>query len=262
MGYVKTAEEVERIQRTLRRPRFVNAQKLSVEFLTEPETVARILPPGFEPAAEPLVTAMVGRWQSNCVGDFAGGALYVAARWDDLDGGYVLGMWMDSDKPTIFGRDLYGEPKKVARTGLVRRGDSISGYVERDGVRLLELSLRPGVDHGPSTARRAAFNVKARPAADGVGLEEDAIVTRVVNEDVRRVHREGTGAVALSGTPHDPVDELEVVSVVRGTYVEGDAEAVNRRVGTIPADAYLPWFYGRNGDDWSALDTEGCPPAT
>jgi acetoacetate decarboxylase len=262
MGYVKTPEEIERIQRALRRPRFVNARRLSVEFLTEPDTVARVLPPGFEPAPEPLVTAMVGRWQSNCVGDFAGGALYVAARWGDLDGGYVLGMWMDSDKPTIFGRDLYGEPKKLARTGLAADGDAFSGYVDRDGVRLLEVSLRAALDHGPSTVRRAAFNVKARPAADGVGLEEDAIVTRVVNEDVRRVHREGTGAVVLSGTPHDPVDELEVVSVVRGTYVEGDAEGVNRRVGTIAADAFLPWFYGRNGDDWSALSTERCPPAT
>jgi acetoacetate decarboxylase len=255
MGYVKTPEEIARIQAPLRRPRFTGGRKVTVEFLTAPETVERLLPPGFSPAAEPRVTAMVGRWQSNCVGDFAGGALYVAARFGGEDGAYVLAMWMDGDKPTIFGRDLYGEPKKLARTGLELGDDRCAGWIERDGVRLLDLAVELDADLAPDTVLRTAFNVKARPAADGDGLEEDAIVTRVVNEDVRRVHREGRGTVRLTGTAHDPVDELEVVRVLRGAYVEADATATNRRVGTIPAAAFLPYFYGRNGDDWSALDT-------
>lgn len=255
MGYVKGPDEIARIQRVLGRPRYVG-QKATVDFLTEPATVQRLLPPGFSPAAEPQVTAMVGRWRSNCAGDFSGGALYVAARFGDLEGAYVLSMWMDADRPTIFGRDLYGEPKKVARIAIERDGLRCAGHVERDGVRLVELRVDGRVEHPPSTVERAALNVKARPAADGIGLEEDAVVTRAMNDDVRHVHVEGGGEVVLTGTPHDPVDELEVVSVVRGTYVEGESTATIRRVGTIPAADFLPYFYGRNGDDWSALDTE------
>ena len=120
MGFVKTPEEITRIEHALRHPRFVNGEMLSVDFLTEPEFAAAVLPPPLEPADTPRVTAMVGRWQSNCVGDFYGGAIYVAARHEDVDGSYVLAMYMDGDVPMIYGRDLFGEPKKLARSGLHR----------------------------------------------------------------------------------------------------------------------------------------------
>ena len=261
MGYVKTPEEIDRLEQALRAPRFVNAEKLTVEFLTDAATVERILPPGFTPAERPSVAVTIGRWQSNCVGDFAGGAIYVAARWGELEGGYVLAMWMDSDKATLYGRDLHGEPKKLARSTLRRGPRRAPGHIERDGVRLVELSAELTTELEPSEHERVGFNVKARPAADGHGLEDDAIVTCVVNREMRRLHLEGEGSIRLTGTVHDPVDELEVVEVVRATYVESDAAATNRRVGTIPADDYLPYFHGRHGDDWSALDTEAASRA-
>jgi len=256
MGYVKSQDEIARIQHALHAPRFVNAQMLSVDFLTEPATLDRILPPGFSQGDEPLVTAMIGRWQSNCVGDFYGGAIYIAARFGDLAGGYVLAMYMDNDTPTIYGRDLFGEPKKIAHSNVFRRGNMFNGVVRRDGVELIALTADCPTDLGPAEVQGGNFNIKARPAADGIGLEEDAIVTYATFDNVLRVHLEGTGTVTLRGTVHDPLDELEVVSVVRGAYIEGDLIAANRKVGRIPADAFVPYFYARHGDDWSALDTE------
>src|SRR5882724_3206463 len=139
MGFVKNAEEIARIEHALSHPRFVNGEMLSVDFLSEPEFVAAVLPPPLEPAEAPAITAMVGRWQSNCVGDFHGGAIYVAARHDDVDGAYVLAMYMDGDVPTIYGRDLFGEPKKLAQSQVHRRGDQHNAWLERGGVRLIEL---------------------------------------------------------------------------------------------------------------------------
>src|SRR5216683_263372 len=80
MGFVRSSEEIAQIQDTLSHPRFVGAEMLGVDFLTTPEFVQSVLPPGLEPADEPRVRAMIGRWRSNCVGDFDGGAIYVAAR--------------------------------------------------------------------------------------------------------------------------------------------------------------------------------------
>src|SRR5438105_14087760 len=130
MGLVRTPEEIAAIQATLSRPIFPSAEMLSVDFLTEPEVVRHILPPPLEPAAEPLVSAMVGRWQSNCVGDYDGGALYIAARYGDVEGTYVLAMYMSTDAAIIFGRDLFGEPKKQSTSGLHRSGTSMTGWVE------------------------------------------------------------------------------------------------------------------------------------
>ena len=57
----------------------MNSEMLSIYFLTHRATVENLLPPGLEPTETPRVTAMVGRWQSNCVGEFDGGAVYIEA---------------------------------------------------------------------------------------------------------------------------------------------------------------------------------------
>ena len=114
MGFVKTAAEVARIEAAIGAPRFGGAQMLSVEFLVDPDFIAAVLPPPLEPVAEPRMRAMVGRWQSNCVGDFAGGTVYVTCAHEGLEGEYNVAQYMDGDAPTIFGRDVFGEPKKMA----------------------------------------------------------------------------------------------------------------------------------------------------
>jgi acetoacetate decarboxylase len=255
MGFVKTPEEITRIEHALSHPRFVNGEMLSVDFLTDPDVVAHVLPPPLEPGATPRVTAKVGRWQSNCVGDFAGGAIYVAARHDGVDGDYVLAMYMDNDIPTIYGRDLFGEPKKLADSQLYRHGDVFTGHVDRGGVRLIELAAQLPTDLGSFQAEGINYNFKARPAAHGIGLQEDAILTKATFDT--RVARawEGTGSVTLRGTVHDPLDELPILSVERAVFLECDLIGVCEAVATVPAGVFAPYHHGRH-DDWSALDTE------
>jgi acetoacetate decarboxylase len=255
MGFVKRPEEIARIQHALSHPRFVNGEMLSVDFLTDPGVVAHVLPPPLEPADTPRVTAMIGRWQSNCVGDFHGGAIYVSARHDGVDGDYVLAMYMDNDVPTIYGRDLFGEPKKLATSALYRNGDTFHGWLERGGVRLIELHGELPTDLGSSDVEGVNFNFKARPRADGIGLEEDAILTRATFQTHIEAAQEGAGSVVLRGSVHDPLDELPVVSVLRGAFLECDLVGACRAIATVPADVFLPYHHGRH-DDWSALDTE------
>lgn len=255
MGFVKRPEEIARIERALTFPRFVGGQMLSVEFLTDESVVAEVLPPPLEPTGTPAVRAMVGRWQSNCVGDFFGGSIYVAAQHDGIEGEYVLAMYMSGDVPTIYGRDLFGEPKKIAESGLMRRGDAFRGYVDRGGVRILELQGEMSKDTGGFDAEGYNFNFKARPAANGAGLEEDAILTRAKFDVHATASMEGAGSVVLRGTVHDPLDEIPVRSVTRATYTECDLIGACEAVATTPADVFLPYHHGRH-DDWSALDTE------
>lgn len=256
MGLVRSVEEIKRIQQVLRRPRFTDCEMLQVEFLTGPETVARLLPPPLEPAEEPLMIAMVGRWRSNCVGDYDGGALYISARYGDIDATYVLAMWMNTDHAIVLGRDVFGEPKTQAHSILHRRGNSFHGYVERHGVRLLDIRAEVPTDLGPEQGEGRNFNFKSLPACDGNGLEGDAVLTLAEFDTDLLVNREGTGIVTLQGTVHDPIDEIEVVETRRATYLEGDLNARARALTTVPAQDFLPYAYGRL-DDWSALDTTG-----
>lgn len=255
MGFVKRPEEIARIERALTYPRFVGGQMLSVEFLTDESVVAEVLPPPLEPTETPAVRAMVGRWISNCVGDFRGASIYVAARHEGIEGEYVLAMYMDNDVPMIYGRDLFGEPKKLADSALMRRGDAFRGWVDRGGVRIMELQGEMSKDTGGYDAEGYNFNFKARPAANGSGLEEDAILTRARFEVHATASQEGAGSVVLRGTVHDPLDEIPVRSVQRATYTECDLIGACEAVATTPADVFLPYHHGRH-DDWSALDTE------
>jgi len=242
MGFVKTPEEVARIQSVLQRQRFVGAEMLTIDFLTSPDTVAAVLPPGLEPTAEPLVTAMVGRWRSNCVGDFTGGAIYVMARHKDIEAPYVLTMFMDTDHAIIFGRELFGEPKKQAASYLHRRGDFMHGYVERHGERLIEIKATLGADLGPVEASGANFNIKALPSCTGIGLEDDPVLTLAEFDNRLSVRREGHGSLALRSTVHDPLGDLEIREIRGAAYLEGDLLSTCRPLARLPAEAFIPYL--------------------
>jgi acetoacetate decarboxylase len=261
MGLVKTPEEIARIEEAMTHPRFVSSEMLRVDFLSEPDVVAHVLPPPLTPADEPRGSAMIGRWRSNCVGDYCGGAIYVAARHDGVDGDYVLAMYMDSDAAIIFGRDLFGEPKKQGRSQLYRAGSRFHAWVDRGGARLIELHANLPDELAPGEGEGVNFNFKARPSVTGSGLEEDAILTLATFRTTVHASREGTGSVVLGGTVHDPLNELPVRSVLRASFVECDIAAESRAVTTVPADVFLPYHHGRH-DDWGALSTESAPLVT
>ncbi len=256
MGFVKTAEEIARIEAVIANPSFSGGESLSVEFLVDPGFIEAVLPPPLEPIEEPRMRAMVGRWQSNCAGDFAGGALYISVRHLGVAGDYNFFQYMDTDASVIYGRDVFGEPKKIARSSLRRRGDRLRGSLERGGVPIIELEGEMERDLGPGLHHRSSFNFKSRPAADGRGLEEDAILTRADFESEARVALEGSGSLRLRGTAHDPLDEIPVTSVLRATYTEADMRAKCNAIARVPREAFLPHHHTRN-DFWPAHSTEG-----
>ena len=199
--------------------------------------------------------AMVGRWQSNCVGDFYGGSVYVAARHDGIEGEYVLAMYMDGDVPTIYGRDLFGEPKKIAESALLRRGDDFRGWIDRGGVRIIELQGEMSKDTGAFDAEGYNFNFKARPAANGLGLEEDAILTRAHFDVHATASLEGRRQRRPARHRARPARRDPGALGEARDLLECDLIGACEAVATTPADVFLPYHYGRH-DDWSALDTE------
>lgn len=252
MGFVKTPEEIARIEDELSSAQW-SGEILTMQFLTDPDTVARLLPPPLEPADEPLANVTIGRWRSSCLGSWTGAVLNLVARHDGVEGGYPLIIYMDTEPPIQFGRELFGENKKRADSFLFRTGDHVSAWVQRGGVRLMELEADLDTDLGPRTQQeRYSFNFKSRTAANGRGLEEDAILTRTHFTADVHAQRSGTGSVALTSTTHDPLAELEVLEVRRVLWVEDDTAARCSAIARVPAEDFLPYHYGRQ-DDWLAF---------
>ncbi len=254
MGFVKTADEVEAIRRTLMGVEFVGGEMLCVDIQLAQQQVAELLPPGFEPAADGRATVTVGRWRSNSCGDFAGGAVYLASTYQGIAADYVLTMFMDQDSPLIFGRDLYGEPKKIADAELYRQGGSFTGTIRRKGVELIRIEASLGDDEGASSGTGRNFNIKALLSADGSGLQADPEVTLAEFDTRMSSQRRGEGVLTLRGSRHDPLDDLAIVGVMGARFVEADMKASCRSLGTLDAATFLPFAYGRM-DDWSDMVT-------
>ncbi|MCE0761987.1 acetoacetate decarboxylase family protein [Pseudonocardia kujensis] len=225
-----------------------------MRFRTDPDVYCRLLPPPLEPAEEPLAVAAVGSWRSNCVGDYAGGSVALAAVHTGDPGGFAVGMWMDSEPAVLFGREVFGEPKKLGISELVREGAQVHGWIERSGVRLVSLRASLDAEAGPSETTRLAFNYRARTTADGRSLDGPAVLTRTTFATRLDTRSTGTGTVTLRSGPHDPVGEIPVLEVLGAEYQVHDLRATCVPAAEVPGSQFLPYHLGRQ-DDWRLLDT-------
>jgi acetoacetate decarboxylase len=257
MGFVKTPEEIERIQQAVTHVEFNGGEALSVAFLTDPAFIAETLPPGLEALDEPRMYANVCRFRSGSAGTFAGGAVYIGARHGDVVGRYTLAMYMNADQAILFGRDLYGEPKKLCEVVLDVDGDRAHGSITRNGVRLIEIDAALGADSGPTTGIGRDFNYTATLATDGAGLADDPILTLTTLDGTMESVRPATGTLRLGGNAHDPLHEIPVGELAPGAYVAGaNYRASAIAVTRVPAADFLPYAYGRL-PDWAVHLDEG-----
>jgi acetoacetate decarboxylase len=260
MGFVKTREEIARIQATLAEPHFFSSQMLTIQYLTKPEIIRHVLPPGLQPTEQPLVTAMVGRWgRSNCVHAFEGGALYVQARHKDYVGDYCLAMPMSTDAAIVFGRELFGEPKKQATTTLERKGNTLRGSCVRYGQPIISIEATMDRKEKSSEGGFVNFHYKFLPKSDGQGLEWDPVLVMASFRVQLSSSEKGKGKLTLGNTIHDPLNEIEIVELLDASYNEGDIYSNCRTLATINAAEFLPYAYGKI-DDWTALNNEGEEP--
>lgn len=253
-SFVASPERIKAISEVIARPRFVNCEMLSVTAGVDPAWLREVIPAPLEPDGD-SVRVMVGRWQSNCVDDFSGSGVYVPARLGGISGEYVIAMYMDSDSAILYGREVFGEPKKQATSQLRRANGRAMAWVERHGERIIHLEAELTEDTGPLDTTGVNFNIKATPACSGDGLESDAIVTAADFDVHFTVTMAGAGAMRLRGNGHDPLDSIPLREIRGAVWQEGDLLAQSRVVATIPADDFAPYFFARI-DDYSLLDSE------
>lgn len=161
MPIPKTQQETAQILDRLANPRFYNAETLVVNFTTSEATAQQVLPPGFEPVEGLRCWARVGRWDSDAVGSFAGATVAMEARFGDHVGFLALAMYMDSEPAILFGRELYGEPKKGATSVLAKDSDGWHAYVERHGTQIIELHGSPEDVQEPTSVTGVGMNIKS-----------------------------------------------------------------------------------------------------
>ena len=246
MRFVKTQDEEAKIQAIYSRPQFMAARSLTVAFETKPEALRALLPPPLEPTPEAIGSAWVGEiGNSNCVGPFLGAAVYIRARYQDIVGNYCLTMPMSTDAAVIFGRELYGEPKKLAKIIFEHQGEHVWGSAERYEIRYM--SLRGRLEGAGPTGRHqlSTFHFKYLPSPNGAGFDHPPLLVHIDTEINIQASQTGKGELVFRDSPHDPVADIPVTQVIGATVTEGVIYTRGRVLCEVDPDAFLPYAFGK-----------------
>jgi Acetoacetate decarboxylase len=230
-----------------------------VSWLTKPEKVEKILPPPLKMLA-PIATVYVANIQETNFGPaYLESCLIVPALYNDTPGAYLVSLLLTgpgAQMATYLGRDVYGLPKKFAdKINITRMGDSVRAYVERGGVRIIDVELEIGEYNTPDAEEMFGAN-KPGALVEGdsyfckFNIDQDETGkfnfsnARLIHNKIKTLYKEWlpcTAKVALQPSANDPWAELEVVQVLGAGYSKYD----------------LHMFYAR---ELAKMDTEEVVP--
>lgn len=250
--FVKSPDEVRRLQQAYAAPAFLDMRTLAVTFETDPAVVAELLPPPLAPAAEPRVTVSVSEIaRSNCVGPFDAAAVNVACQFEGREGVYCLLMPMSTDTAVIFGRELYAEPKKLADIQLDQRpGGHVRGTVTRRGITVIEIRAQFEDGFREVNVERESGNYyfKFLPSADGLGFAHAPELIEVTHRSIIYRTVRGTGTLTFRESCHDPLIDIPVLSITGITLSEGDLYTTARVAATVDPAAFMPYAFAKIDD--------------
>lgn len=246
MGFVKTASELDKYF-GLGVRRFNGAKMMGVMFQTKPEIVARLLPPPLKPTDMPGGLIFIAQYPKTNLGPgYREAALYLNCRYKDEPGTYCLSMPIDSEPNRMHnGRDIFGLPKKMADIHLEKNENKVHGWVERMGVRFVEINidLSGSLPEVPPTG--PSFTFKGMPRIDLTpGFEGPVYLCRQKTDVEMKSFEIGMPQVVLKPSEADPWAEVEIEQTFIGFFMESDN---TMRPGEVLAEVngeeFLPYYF-------------------
>jgi len=245
MGFVKTADELSRYYQLGVR-KFEGAKMMGVMFGAAKETTARLLPPPLEQADMPGGLIFIAEYPKTNLGPgYREAALFLRCKHGGVAGSYCLSMPITNEARMHNGRDVFGFPKKLASIHFGRDGSRVHGWVERRGIRFVEIAITlqgtlPALPPmGPTYLFKAMPRIDLTPGFDGpvlLAAQRTDLVARKVEV--------GTAEVILQPAPHDPWSEIGTPEVMAAFCLESDNTMQPGKIlGEVDPAGYLPHYY-------------------
>ena len=233
-------------QGTQSAPVNARAKALWVDFETDPEIVAAVLPRPLSPGKEPIVHLNIGEVEMEGGARFGIGNITVRAAHGEVPGEYSLAMPMGSEAAVVGGRETWGEPKKLAECKVEREGDDVVGTIHRAGVTYAELRGRV-VETLPLPPPKETldFYFKFLISPDGKGFDQDPVLVYC-----RRTYHifkweRFEGEVILRDSPVDPIADFPVGKIRSFHYLEHECHQVGEIIDRVPGEWIAPFAHQR-----------------
>lgn len=245
MGFTKTREELDAYYELAMR-KFFDARMLGVMFETDSDIAERLLPPPLEPADSPGGLIFIADYpETNLGAGYHEGALFIRCKYKGEAGSYCLSMPLDDEPRMHNGRDIYGFPKKLATVHLERDGSVVEGWIERNGVRFVEVktSLTGSLPELPPMG--PIFLFKAMPRADlKPGFDGPVLLVRQKTDIEMKTLEIGTAELTLRESEADPWAEIEVKGAPFSFYLVSDNTMQPGAVlDEVDPDGFLPYYF-------------------
>jgi acetoacetate decarboxylase len=121
--------------------KYYDAEMLIVIWEADPEVVAKMLPAPLEPYKRPIVIGFIADFPRTSIGvTYKMSALSIICEYEGEVGSYSVTMPEDDDHAVFSGREFLGFPKKMATLDFSSDETTVSGWVERHGIRIFELA--------------------------------------------------------------------------------------------------------------------------
>jgi acetoacetate decarboxylase len=275
-GYVKTDEEVARIEAFLKPSRFM-CDEIGIEFKTTWEFARSILPPIFEPTGDEAEgtcggTVQVTSFESAYCGPMDWGVVSLLCSYNGIDGYWMLTEIVEPEFPVVIGRELWGEVKKTGSARFWRDGNYYRGVAERRGLTLLEIEAEiDGPEQGPFQSKGAGFDIKMFPHANAQGLQYPPLLNIWDITLDYHSYRDGTGTLRWGESEWDPTFTIPIHSVGKANACQyaGYAPLGQQIPLEDPDNIYPRYLWGRAYDEptrfpiarrWQGVDELNDPP--
>ncbi len=216
--------------------RFRNVSVLTVCYRTDPEAIDRLLPAPVE-RTSPVVLINIAHMPDTdamgAINEMVGAR--VGHGRDAVEGGYSPYLFLDSDAGLAHGREVHGQPKKMASVRLEACGDLLIGTVERNGIELITVTLPYKLRAASRDDMRAHFdfteniNFKAVSHIDGRPAIRQLTARRLADLDMRECWG-GPCTVELRPNAQAPVWRLSVIEPLDGYFWTGGFTLTGGRI--------------------------------
>ena len=224
---------------------FRNAEIVTLFYRTDPAACAFLLPPPLRATGDVVAIHIYKMNDTDWLGSYAEANVMFGARLSDqVSGAFSPYLFLNSDIGVAHGREVHGQPKKIAEPRIEFRGDLIVASVERNGIDVITGSLA-------YKQKKAAFdrmlehfeftnniNLKAIDHVDGRPAIRQLTSRRLAELKIHECW-EAPCTVELRPNAQAPVFRLPVVEPLVGFYWRADFTLVN---GVILHDYLDPAF--------------------
>ena len=208
---------------------FRNAEIMTLVYRTDEAAAAALIPPPLEPDGDTVLIHIYDIHDTDYLGHYQECNVMVGARLAEknISGAYSPYLFLNSDIGVAHGRELHGQPKKLAEPKLELRSDLLIGTVTRNGIDIItgtmaykqqrvELSaLSEHMDFALNLNLKAVDHIDTRPAI------RQLTSRRLSNIQVHECWR-GPCTVELRPNIQAPVYKLPVLEMLEAFYWRAD----------------------------------------